>query len=425
MDNGFLFDPSNEYHLITEDDINELIRLNEEEILWQQRVRNYIDNRDNLNYKYDPILDELYFMNTRGVNRATPYNQIILSFDSSRHFFRGENKKFDKSLPSLRRILTKDKRKNELINAVETLKTYNFMNFIWNFDIVRTWFLKYSDINFKALAQHYGFNTNLLDLTNNFLVALFFAVCKYDKKTDRYFPLTEADINQNDKSKYGVIFHSPNWVIDFYNGSNMMEYYTKIGNYNSCFEVDSGKFDGYAFQIGYQPLMRCKQQYGYIYPLRYGASLQENNKFEKLYFEQSVELSKKVYEMMNCGKDIFPYEGINYAREYIDKIKKSYTFNINDVKEVYETIVDKELFSDFNSFKKSLLLSKFNGNKVNIVDEEINYTISDDVVNRVNDYYNKLNVLEEIDNKQFTKPEIRDIFIERQNSYWSGNGDNN
>ena len=413
-DNGFLFDDNSKYHLINDNDIEILIKLNNEELLWQQRVRNYIDNRDNLNIKYDFLIDELHFMNTRGVNRITPFNQIILSFDSTRHFFRGENKKYKSSLPSLRRILGKNKRKNELVNAVETLKTYNFMNFIWNFDIVRFWYLNYSDINFKALAQHYGFNTNLLDLTNNFLVALFFAVCKYDKKTDKYLPLEEEDINKDEESKYGVIFHSPNWVIDFYNGTNMMEYYSKINNFNSFFDIDSGLFDGYAFQIGYQPLMRCKQQYGYIFPLRYGEPLNKNNKFEKLYFKHSVSLSKKVYEMMNYGKAVFPYEGINCAKKYINEIKKSYTFNINDVKDVYNTVVDKSIFTSFDSFEKTLLFTKFNDNKISIINEDVVYSIDNKVIKKINNYYSKLNILEEIDNKQYMKPEIREIFIKRQ-----------
>ena len=60
----------------------------------------------------------------------------------------------------------------------------------------------------------------LLDLTNDFRTALFFATCKYDYKTDSYRPLTKKDIEATEDSKYGVIFHSPNWVLDYLNGGS-------------------------------------------------------------------------------------------------------------------------------------------------------------------------------------------------------------
>lgn len=54
------------------------------------------------------------------------------------------------------------------------------------------------------MAQHYGFDTCLLDLTNDFKTALFFATCKYDYKTDSYRPLTKKDIEATENSKYGI-----------------------------------------------------------------------------------------------------------------------------------------------------------------------------------------------------------------------------
>lgn len=69
--------------------------------------------------------------------------------------------------------------------------------------------------------------------------------------------------------------------------------------------LQSGDMDGVALQIGYQPLQRCAQQSGYIYPMRNEPSLQENWHFEKMRFKQSVEVSKQVYEMMDGGKKVF------------------------------------------------------------------------------------------------------------------------
>ena len=56
-------------------------------------------------------------------------------------------------------------------------------------NIVPYWEAKLSDVNFMALAQHYGFETHLLDLTNDFMTALFFATCYYDNQKGKFFPL--------------------------------------------------------------------------------------------------------------------------------------------------------------------------------------------------------------------------------------------
>ena len=45
------------------------------------------------------------------------------------------------------------------------------------------------DVNYIGLAQHYGIETNVLDLTNSFLVAAFFATTTYDSLTDAYYPI--------------------------------------------------------------------------------------------------------------------------------------------------------------------------------------------------------------------------------------------
>lgn len=67
----------------------------------------------------------------------------------------------------------------ELCRAVANLRIYQFSKLIWNIHIAPYWEARLCDINFKALAQHYGLETSLLDLTNDFKTALFFAICYY------------------------------------------------------------------------------------------------------------------------------------------------------------------------------------------------------------------------------------------------------
>ena len=67
--------------------------------------------------------------------------------------------------------------------------------------------------------------------------------------------------------------------------------------------------------------MRCHHQSGYVYPLRYGVSLNEDRRFERMRFKQSVELSQWVFKMMDGGKKVFPQEGITEIRDILIQIQ--------------------------------------------------------------------------------------------------------
>lgn len=106
-----------------------------------------------------------------------------------------------------------------------------------------------------------------------------------------------------------MIFHSPNWMLDYLNGGSFEWHMHRLNNPGKGpYRFYSRQLDGMAFQIGYQPLMRCHQQSGYIMPMMNAIPLQSDNRFEKVRFLQLEELSNRVYEMMDKGKKIFPHE---------------------------------------------------------------------------------------------------------------------
>ena len=203
---GWLFTQdklTNDVHDITYDDIDSLIRLSLEDNTWSQDVKKQVKYFDK-NPGGEIILNQLRIMNVAGTTVTFPFGDII-TFDSKRHFFRGENSQFEMSVPTLnRKIMKMSPIEQELFRAVSNMRIVQFRKFIWNINVVPYWEAKISDVNYTDLAQHYGFDTPLLDLTNDFLIALFFATCKYDKDTDSYKPLSKEDIEKSDNIKTAV-----------------------------------------------------------------------------------------------------------------------------------------------------------------------------------------------------------------------------
>lgn len=289
---GWLFENPQEniVHDITIDEINQLLNYAEQDEMWAAAVKNEVANRDKAirdgtyTKKTDWLIEEFQIMQTSGTVVQMPFGPRIITFPSKRQLFRGEIQNYHRSIPSLNRMLKDgmDEKEKETIRTIAHLRKWQFANLLSNINIVPYWEAKLSDVNFDALAQHYGLATHLMDLTNDFKAALFFATCKYVQETDSYRPLTQEDIDKSEDTKYGYIFHAPDWTIDFMNGGGFMKWEERhhcISDPNMSmkkFYLQSGDMDGVALQIGYQPLQRCAQQSGYIYPMRNESSLQED-----------------------------------------------------------------------------------------------------------------------------------------------------
>lgn len=400
-EDGWLYpDPlKNITHDIDYAGINDLLKLAEEEDMWSATIREAVKNRskDKDNIVQPWIFDQLMIINTGGTVFSMPFGKDIITFNSNRHFFRGENQQYLKSVPSLlRKQEGKSKYESELIKVIAVMRSYQFGRFIWKINVVPFWEATLSDVNFDALAQHYGFDTCLLDLTNDFRTALFFATCKYDYKTDSYRPLTKEDIEATESSKYGVIFHTPDWTLDYLNGGNIGWQMQHLKDQREePYNFYSGELDGLAFQIGYQPLMRCHHQSGYIMPMMKATPLQNDNRFEKLRFLQSEELSNRVFKMMDGGKKVFPNEGIGKALGILRTIQKAIIFSENDLLYAYHYgAVDKKMFPTLDGLRKALTAFQVDGEYVSIQKEEIDYPIDPSLLQAINAEYDNRNLLD-------------------------------
>lgn len=241
-----------------------------------------------------------------------PHGRIIRQ-GARNSYYRGENQIYESSQPSLFRILdklTEDEKK--LYRFVSRMRIAEFQIFLNKLGIVRFWQANYGTVLYEPLAQHYGLETRWLDITSDLDVALFFATCKYDSGSKRWSPLTKADTEVNEKTKYGVIFHIPGWQAE-------------------RFDMLSGLGDEYVrneiLPIGYQPFMRCHSQHGYGICMKKPFPLQEDRQFEKLYFRHDEKFSREIFEKMDCGRKIYPQEGLNQFDDIIEQIKHTTFFS--------------------------------------------------------------------------------------------------
>lgn len=194
------------------------------------------------------------------------------------------------------------------------MRIAEFKSFISEFDIVKNW--QYGDVLYEPLAQHYGLETEWLDITNDFNVALFFATCYWDSKENRWLPLTNEQTQKNENTRYGVIFHVPSWQAQFHLGAA----------YSSLHIREDSKANG-ILPIGFQPFMRCQSQYAYGIKMEKPFPLQDDIMFEKLYFEHNEKLSRKVYDLMGQGSKIYPQEGLNEFQDIIEQIRATKEFS--------------------------------------------------------------------------------------------------
>lgn len=129
---------------------------------------------------------------------------------------------------------------------------------------------------------------------------------------------------------------------------------------------------------------------------------------EKIRFLQTEELSNRVYEMMDKGKKIFPYEGIGKALDILHTIQKAVIFSEDDLLYAYDYgVVDKKMFPTIDDLRKAITAFQVDGECVSIQKDEINYPISPSVLQEINAEYNGRNLLDVVGNMIHQYPEQR------------------
>jgi len=131
----------------------------------------------------------------------------------------------------------------------------------------------------QGLAQHYGLATDMIDLTSNFDVASFFAVCRLNEQDDCYVPV-------KDISEPGVIYRISPFVLSSSTWSEERE-------------------DPFSF-VGWQPLHRPEQQRACGVKLRNGEDFLKMPSVQKVYFRHHAAVAERIWNDFDQGAALFP-----------------------------------------------------------------------------------------------------------------------
>jgi hypothetical protein len=206
----------------------------------------------------------------------------------SSYIYRGEHKEYKNFEPSLQRALHKketDKIKTtkNFIAALEKCSIYTYFNqpVKWGGEYLTF------DIDAEAIAQHYGFASNYLDLTRDVDVAKFFAYTYVDEETGGYKPIVNFE-------QYSPTLYR----------ANITDIYIRYG----------------CEPIGFQPFLRPIMQKALAVNL--GENYNSVKDLFKEYQLTDAEEAKKIFDNFKGGELLFPKEPVTI---FIDKFSPEFS----------------------------------------------------------------------------------------------------
>lgn len=226
--------------------------------------------------------------------------------------------------------------------VLSKIKLFEFIKLICSGPVVRLMdnfkILKHAfSMDFEGLAQHYELDTEMLDFTRSKDIAMFFALCAKNEKTNRYEPIL-------DETKEAVIY-----TLDI----------KKM--------IDNGEIVNI---IGMQPLLRPYKQKAFSISLKINDNLNFKPYITCTRIKVDKDESTKYYEMFDGGKALFPSEVVS-DKAY--DIKKSKVID----KEVVDFMFRRKIFSEGINNEMDLM-RLLNGEDIEIIDKTAELLFSQD-----------------------------------------------
>lgn len=248
--------------------------------------------------------------NNRNIVHLMPLSQ------SPFRFYRGQSCYYSPCIPSLYRENNLDEFSQEDNIIANRIKTSEFILLLYTHPIYSILCHNIS-ANPIALAQHYGFATEYLDITNSKWVAAFFASTAYDWETDTYYPVGR-------ESGFGVMYISKD-----YSSSNLPEsFFAKNGT------------------IGYQYFDRPSKQSSFGFVMAKDEDFNDCEYFDKIFFRHDINASKFVFDMSFQQRRFIPRDTLSKLARTIQNSKEVTKPAINLCQKLFYPYVDIGFFED-------------------------------------------------------------------------------
>ena len=229
-------------------------------------------------------------------------------------FYRGQWKFFDNCLPLLYRYKGDEFLRQRLLSQFQIAEMILVMQshpviydlMMGALDIPVLGKIKLP-ILYDGLAQHYGINTEYLDLTNNIWSAAFFASSQY--RDGKYYPYEIQEDSQLD-DRYGVIYR-----LKF------------VDDEKQKLDFSKEKIS----PIGLQYFNRPGRQCAFVKKMSEEENFNDTQNLEKIFFRHDNNANRLIYTLCQMGKQFYVDDSL---ANVVDAIRKNNQFCFKTVKMV-------------------------------------------------------------------------------------------